>query len=226
MDRTVIQQLAMGAFLHDVGKIKIPESILNKKGKLTPVEFEQMKKHVNYSIEIISNTPGLSPLSLEVAALHHEKLNGEGYPNNKKSSEISQYGRMIAICDVFDALTANRVYKDGYSAIKAFNILQKLAANNQLDIELVNLFIKCMGVYPVGTLVKLESNQLAIVEGRNQNSPTQPLVRSFYSVERNRYVMAKDIDLSKGSDNIISAVRADDFNLDMNKIIHFLLIQG
>jgi len=226
IDKTIIQQLAIGAFLLDVGKIKIPDSILNKPGKLTPLELEKMKKHVDHSMDIISSTPGLSPLSLEVAALHHEKLNGEGYPHKKKSADISQYGRMISICDIFDALTANRVYKDSYSPIKAFNILQKLAANNQLDVELVNLFIKCMGVYPVGSLVKLGSNQLAIVEGRNQNNPTKPLVRIFYSVDKNSYVMTKDIDLSKGKDSIVGAVRADDFNLDMNKIIQYLLMLG
>ena len=226
IDKTIIQQLVIGAFLHDVGKIKIPDAILNKPGKLTPFEFEQMKRHINHSIDLITNISGLSPLSIEVASLHHEKLNGNGYPDNKKSAEISHYGRMITICDIFDALTTNRIYKDSYSPIKAFNILQKLASNNQLDVELVNLFIKCMGVYPVGSLVKLDSNKLAIVEGRNQNSPTQPLVRSFYSVGNKRYVMTKDIDLSKGNDKIISAVRADDFNLDMNKIIHHLLMQA
>jgi HD-GYP domain-containing protein (c-di-GMP phosphodiesterase class II) len=224
IDKTIIQQLVIGSFLHDVGKIKIPNEILNKPGKLTPFEFEKMKMHIDYSIKLINDISGLSPLSIEVAALHHEKLNGDGYPNHKRSPDISQYARMITICDIFDALTTNRIYKDSYSPIKAFNILQKLAENNKLDIKLVNLFIKCMGVYPVGSLVRLDSNQLAIVEGRNQNSPTQPLVRSFYNVGNKRYVMIKDIDLSKGKDKIISAARADDFNLDMNRIIHHLLM--
>ena len=185
-----------------------------------------MKTHVNHSIEIIARTPNISEISLEVAALHHEKLNGTGYPYQVKQEEISQYGRMITICDIFDALTADRVYKEGYTHIKAFNILLKLGQDGHLDIELINKFIKCIGVYPVGSLVELDSNKLAIVEGRNQDNPVNPKVRSFYSVEHHHYVMTEDIDLSQEKDFIIKGVRANDFSLDMNKIVEFLLMQG
>jgi HD-GYP domain-containing protein (c-di-GMP phosphodiesterase class II) len=226
IEKPIVQQLSVGAFLHDVGKIMVPEKILNKPGKLTDNEFTTMKTHVNHSIEIIQNTPGISELSLEVAALHHEKLNGGGYPFNIAGDEISTYGRMISICDIFDALTANRCYKDGYSHIKAFSILRSLAESNHLDQRLVNLFIKCMGVYPVGSLVELNSNKLAIVEQRNNEDPTNPKVRSFYNSKQNNYVMTEDIDLAKNNDFIVKGVRADDFDLDMNKIIEFLLMEG
>ena len=226
LDRHIVQQLAIGAFLHDVGKIMIPEEVLNKPGRLTEQEFALMKTHVAHSIDVIRATPGISELSLEVAALHHEKLDGMGYPYNIPGDQISKYGRMIAICDIFDALTAHRCYKDGYSHVKAFNILRSLADKNHLDNALVNQFIKCMGVYPVGSLVELNSNRIAIVEQRNTEDPTSPKVRSFYSTAYNRYVMAEDIDLSKDSDFIVKGVRADDFDLDMNKIIEFLLMEG
>jgi len=226
VEKSIVQELSIGAFLHDVGKIMVPDSVLNKPGKLTEEEFSIMKTHVNHSIDIIKKTPGISPLSLEVAALHHEKLDGNGYPFNKPANEISSYGRMITICDIFDALTAHRCYKEGYSHIKAFSILRSLAAKEHLDKRLVDLFIKCMGVYPVGSLVELSSNKLAIVEQRNQEDPTNPKVRSFYSAELNRYVMAQDIDLAKNDDYIVKGVRADDFDLDMNKIIEFLLMDG
>ncbi|MEW6989144.1 HD-GYP domain-containing protein [Colwelliaceae bacterium 6441] len=226
IEKAIIQQLSIGAFLHDVGKIMIPEKVLNKPGKLTDAEFTTMKTHVNHSIEIIQNTPGISELSLEVAALHHEKLDGAGYPYNIKAKDISSYGRMIAICDIFDALTAHRCYKNGYSHIKAFSILRNLADKNHLDKRLVDQFIKCMGVYPVGSLVELNSNKVAIVEQKNESDPTNPKVRSFYNAEQNHYIMAKDIDLSKDNDFIVKGVRADDFDLDMNKIIEFLLMEG
>ena len=226
IDKQVVQQLSIGAFLHDVGKIMIPDEILNKPGKLTPDEFTRMKSHVNHSIDIISKTPGVSELSLEIAALHHEKLNGKGYPFQLKAKEITQYGRMISICDIFDALSADRVYKEGYTHLKSFKILRKLAADTHLDETLVNQFIKCMGVYPVGSLVKLNSNKLAIVEGRNQDNPVNPKVRSFYSVEHHHYVMAEDIDLSTHDDFIVKGVRANDFDLNMNKIVEFLMMQG
>lgn len=226
IEKPIVQQLSVGAFLHDVGKIMVPEKILNKPGKLTDDEFTTMKTHVNHSIDIIQSTPGISELSLEVAALHHEKLDGNGYPFNIPGEKISTYGRMISICDIFDALTANRCYKSGYSHIKAFSILRSLAESNHLDQRLVNLFIKCMGVYPVGSLVELNSNKVAIVEQRNLEDPTNPKVRSFYNSKQNNYVMTEDIDLAKHNDFIVKGVRADDFDLDMNKIIEFLLMEG
>ena len=221
------KELSVGAFLHDIGKIMIPDEILNKPGKLTDDEFEIMKTHVNHSIEIIENTPGISKISLEVAALHHEKLDGKGYPYNLPSEKISEYGRMITICDIFDALTANRVYKDGMPQVKAFAILLNMAENNMLDARLVNLFIKCIGVYPVGSLVQLNSNQLAVVEARNPNDPVRPKVKAFYSVNQGNFLETKHIDLAKGdNDYIEKGVRADDFNLDMNRILEFLLLEG
>ena len=216
----------MGAFLHDIGKIKIPDKVLNKPGKLTDEEFSVMKTHANHSIDIIKKTPGINKLSLEVAALHHEKLNGEGYPFQVQGEDISQYGRMIAICDIFDALTANRVYKEGFTHNKAFSILRELSKNNHLDVTLVDQFIQCVGVYPIGSLVQLESKKLAIVEQRNNNSPIKPKVRSFYSVNLHQYENTQDIDLTDTDDFIVKSVRAEEFDLDMNTIIDMLLMEG
>ncbi|WP_448565542.1 HD-GYP domain-containing protein [Thalassotalea ganghwensis] len=226
IEKSIIQDLAIGAFLHDVGKIMVPEEILNKPGKLTEEEFTVMKTHVNHSIDIIEATEGISPLSLEVARLHHEKLDGSGYPFSVPGKDISTYGRMITICDIFDALTAHRCYKDGYSHMKAFSILKNLADSGHLDTRLVNLFINCMGIFPVGSLVELKSNKLAIVEKRNVDVPTKPKVKVFYSPKHHHYVEAKQIDLAKSNDTIIKGVRADEFDLDMNKIIDFLLTEA
>lgn len=226
IERAIIQQLAIGAFLHDVGKIKVPEQILNKVGKLTKNEYRIMQGHVNHSIDIIQAIPDMSAISLEVAALNHERLDGSGYPLKLKQDNISNYGAMIAICDVFDALTADRCYKLSYSHSKAFSILRNLASAGKLMPRLVDLFIKCLGVYPVGTLVELNSHHLAIVERRNQDDPINPKVRRFYNLEKQCYIMAKDIDLTKEADFIIRAVKAKDFDLDMNRIIEFLLMEG
>jgi HD-GYP domain-containing protein (c-di-GMP phosphodiesterase class II) len=226
LDQDTTHQLSIGAFLHDVGKIKIPDKILNKPGKLSEKEFEIMKSHVKHSVKIIKTTSGISELSLSVAALHHEKLDGNGYPLKLTADKISRYGRMITICDIFDALTANRVYKDGYTHIKAFGILRNLAKKNHLDARLVDLFIKCIGIYPIGSLVELGSNRLALVEGKNHNDPIRPKVRAFYDTKKHHYVMTKDIDLSNEEDFILQAVKANDFRLDMNKIIDFLMMEG
>ena len=226
ISKKVVQHLSIGAFLHDVGKIMIPDEILNKPGKLTEEEFAIMKTHASHSIDIIRKTPGISKLSLEVAALHHEKLNGHGYPHQVKGEDISKFGRMIAICDIFDALTATRVYKEGFTHMKAFSILRELVKENHLDSELVEQFINCVGAFPVGSLVQLNSRKLAVVEQRNTEDPTNPTVRSFYSVKLRHYLNTQDIDLSKSDDFIVKGVRADDFDLDMKTITEMLLMEG
>jgi len=226
MSKKVVHHLCIGAFLHDIGKIKIPDEILNKPGKLTAEEFTIMKTHANHSIDIIKKTPGISKLSLEVAALHHEKLNGEGYPFQVEGNNIHKYGRMIAICDIFDALTAHRCYKEGFSHNKAFAILRELVENNHLDSKLIEQFIHCVGVFPIGTLVQLESKKLAVVEQRNSNDLTKPKVRSFYSVKLNQYLNTQDIDLTETDDYIVKSVKAEDFDLNMNTIIEMLLMEG
>lgn len=226
IDKIITQELAIGAFLHDIGKIKVANQILNKAGKLTKLEYRIMQRHVNHSIDIMESTPGISTLSLEVAALHHERLDGSGYPLKLTHENISNYGSMIAICDVFDALTADRCYKNSYSHIQAFRILRNLAQAGKLMPRLVDLFIKCLGVYPVGTLVELNSHRLAIVESRNQDDPVNPKVRCFYNIAKQHYTMAKNIDLAIEDDFIIRGVKANNFNLDMNRIVEFLLMQG
>jgi HD-GYP domain-containing protein (c-di-GMP phosphodiesterase class II) len=226
LERNIIEQLSIGAFLHDIGKIKIPDEILNKPGKLTDDEFTIMKTHANHSIDIIKATPGISALSLEVATLHHEKLNGCGYPFQVKGDDISRYGRMISICDIFDALTATRVYKEGFSHGKSFAILRELANQEQLDRKLVDQFIKCVGIFPVGTLVQLESNKLALVKVRNDTDPLNPQVHSFYHVEQKHFLDKQEIDLSITKDRIVKGVRAEEFDLDMKQIIDMLLMEG
>ncbi|TQV84491.1 HD-GYP domain-containing protein [Aliikangiella coralliicola] len=227
LKKSLINELAVGAFLHDVGKIKIPDKILNKPGKLTPEEFEEIKKHAVHSKNIVDQTNGISDLSRAIVANHHEKLDGTGYPRGLKSEQLSKYDRMITICDIYDALTADRVYKDGMAQIRAFAILRELASNGQLDAPLVDQFIRCLGVYPVGSLVKLSSEKLAIVESRNADNPTRPKVKAFFSLRNNVFTMAKEIDLSVAeNEQIERGVRAGDFDLDMNKITEFLLMQG
>jgi len=225
-DKKIIQELSVGAFLHDIGKIKISEEVLNKPGKLTDEEFTVMKTHVNHSIEIIEQIEGISDLSLEIAALHHEKLNGKGYPFGVSGDKISKYGRMIAICDIFDALTATRVYKKGFTHPKAFSILRELGKQEHLDKVLIDQFIRCIGVFPIGSLVQLESKKLAIVDQRNTDDPTNPKVRSFYSVSLKQYEDTQNIDLTDTEDYIVKGVRAEDFNIDMDTIVEMLLMEG
>lgn len=218
-----VRDLAVGGFLHDVGKIRVPDEVLNKPGRLTDEEFDVMKMHVTHSIDIIMDTEDVPQTSLEVAALHHEKLSGLGYPIGLSGDDITKFGRMITICDVFDALCANRCYKEGLPQVKAFTILREMANNGDLDKKLVDEFIRCMGVYPVGSLVLLSSKHLAVVEGKTPGDPTHPKVNVFYDLENKKFENPVHIDLAKVSnDEIVKCTRPDDFDLDMGSIMDFL----
>ncbi len=227
IDKATVYQMTLGAFLHDVGKVVVPDNILDKPGKLTDEEFFIMKTHANHSADILKKTKGVSQLSYEVAAYHHEKLDGNGYPFKLKADKISKYCRMMSICDIFDALTSDRCYKKGSCHYKAFIILRNLANNhNHLDIELVEEFIKAIGAYPVGSLVQLSSNRVAIVERRNKSDSLRPGVRLFFNCEENEYQETEELDLSSSDDYIVKGVKASDFDLDMDDVIEFLIKQA
>ncbi|MGL4219311.1 MAG: HD-GYP domain-containing protein, partial [Shewanella sp.] len=123
LDRSMLREMAVGGILHDIGKIKVDNKVLHKPGKLTPEEFEHMKLHQVYALEIMSETKGLSQISKDVCLMHHEKLDGRGYPRGLKGDEIPLHGRMSCIVDIFDALTATRCYKEAMSPAAAFKIL-------------------------------------------------------------------------------------------------------
>lgn len=227
IDKAIAQEMALGAFLHDVGKIMVPDNILNKPGKLTDDEFYIMKTHANHTVDIFEKNREFSRLSYEVAAYHHEKIDGTGYPFKIKGNKLSKYCRMMSICDIFDALTADRCYKESFPRGKAFSILRSLAKDNHhLDSELVEHFINAIGEYPIGSLVQLNSNKIAIVERKNTLDSLRPGVRSFFNCENNEYQKSEEIDLSMDDDFIVKGVKPSDFDLDMDKVIEFLIKQA
>lgn len=147
LERNVLKELTLGGLLHDVGKIMTPDEVLNKPGKLTDEEFGVMRQHVVHSYDILSNTAGITPTMLEVAANHHERLDGTGYPQRLKGDQLSLYTRMSGIVDVYDAVTADRVYKQGMQPTQAFRVLLK-GIDQHFDAELVTKFIKCLTSSP------------------------------------------------------------------------------
>ncbi|WP_394222168.1 HD-GYP domain-containing protein [Alteromonas gracilis] len=214
MSEEEVQDLSYAGFLHDLGKIKIPDDILHKPGRLTDSEMEIMKGHVKHGVDYLNETD-IAPLLIQTISEHHERLDGLGYPAGKKGKDISQAGRMLAIADMYDALTADRVYKAGMSSQKAFSILIS-DAPSRLDQSLVMQFIKCLGVYPVGSLVLLSNEKLAMVV-EQKDSPLTPLVKVFYSVRNSHYLTPKDIDLSVDKAiSIAKAVVASDYKIDVN----------
>ena len=217
IEKDIIEQLTTGALLHDIGKIKIPDEILNKPGRFTDDEFKIMKMHSLFSKEILEEA-GLKGIAVDIAGMHHERLDGKGYPFGKKGDEISQYVRMASIVDVYDALTAERVYKAGMEPIKAFKIL-KDGCPDSFDPVLLTKFIQCIGIHPVGTLVKLSSQKVGLVTESNPAAPLKPVVKTFYSAKHSRYTQIQDIDLSskKTSDSLEAAVKPKEYNIDLER---------
>ncbi|MNF75187.1 Cyclic di-GMP phosphodiesterase response regulator RpfG [compost metagenome] len=220
LERNVLKELTLGGLLHDVGKIMTPDEVLNKPGKLTDEEFGVMRQHVVHSYDILSNTAGITPTMLEVAANHHERLDGTGYPQRLKGDQLSLYTRMSGIVDVYDAVTADRVYKQGMQPTQAFRILLK-GINQHFDAELVTKFIKCMGVYPVGTLVQLSNQRLAVVMQRNEQQPLKPLVKVIYHATQRHYLEVQWLDLARngGQESIESTVDPKEFGINLANFV-------
>lgn len=217
IERDIIVELTTGALLHDIGKIKIPDEVLNKPGRFSDDEFKIMQNHALYSKQILEEA-GLTGIAVDIAGLHHERLDGKGYPFAKKGDEISQYVRMASIVDVYDALTAERVYKAGMEPIKAFKIL-KDGCPDSFDGELLTKFIQCIGIHPVGTLVRLSSQKVGLVTQSNPETPLKPVVKTFYSAKHGRYTEMQDINLAnkKTTDKLESTVKPTDYNIDLER---------
>lgn len=219
LDPDHIQHMAIGAMLHDIGKTKVPDHILHKPEKLTEEEFAVMKKHPLDSRLILEKTPGISELAIETAAHHHEKIDGSGYPYGLSKDEISLHGRMLAIVDVYDAITADRCYHRRLTPTEAMRRLLQSTATH-LDESLTHQFIKSVGVYPVGTLVCMESGKMGVVMDSKLENRLTPLVRIFYHYKNRQYLPIEDIDLSKkqGVDRIVKTENPRNFNIDVHRL--------
>jgi len=189
-----INTLGLGALLHDVGNIKVPEHILNKPGKLTNDEFTLMKAHAFLGYELLKNN-NLPPEALDIVLNHHERVGGQGYPNGKREKEISYFARIVAIIDVYDALTSDKPYSDGLSPRVALNKLYNLAPNN-FSQELIEAFIKFMGIYPIGSVVELNTGHTAVVIANNEKNRLKPIVGLVLNRKQEPYETVRLLNLS------------------------------
>jgi putative nucleotidyltransferase with HDIG domain len=198
MNPETIHEAGMGGMLHDLGKMRVPDHILNKPGKLTEAEFAVMKDHVVLGAEVLRRTPGISRTVLQVAEEHHERYEGTGYPKRERGAEISQLGRMAAIVDVYDAITSNRIYHKGMEPSAALTRLFEWS-DHHFDPDLVQRFIQAIGIYPVGSLVRLDSGRLAVVVEQGSQGLLAPVVRVVHDPRLGRQVRPHDLDLSNPS---------------------------
>ncbi|GMM83618.1 HD-GYP domain-containing protein [Pseudoalteromonas sp. MTN2-4] len=219
-----IQQLALGAMLHDVGHTKLPQGIINKTENLNELEFKALKKHVVQSLGLVKGESGISPLVMDMILNHHERVDGSGYPRGLSGSKISKPARMMAIVDVYDAMTSERPHQNGEEPIHALRYL--LANKHQFDAQLVQKFIKCLGVHPVGTIVRLTNDRLALVLEGNKQSPMKPKVKVFYNTKHKHHITGKDLDLHAVEDEIkvVASVRPSDYELNLSRLLRSHLL--
>lgn len=176
VEEPLLHQLGVGTLLHDIGKTKVPLEILNKPGKYEDHEFEIMKQHVMRGAEVLSGTTGLTDNFLKPALEHHERVDGTGYPYRRQKSELSQSGMMAAVVDIYDAITSDRCYHKAKPAHEALQFLYLISQKGHLEHTLVQRFIQVVGVYPVGSIVRLNTGEVAIVTRINRQSPLEPVI--------------------------------------------------
>src|SRR6185503_15775017 len=196
LDQPQIELLGYVGLLQDVGKVRLPKTLLEKRGRLTPEEFEQAKLHVSYSVEILRATAGI-PLELpRLAVLHHERYDGSGYPNRLGGSHIGMTGGIAAIADTYDAMTVQRPHMDPVAPSAAISNLYKWRGVF-FDPGLVEQFIRFIGIFPVGSLVELNSGEVGVVISQNPEERLKPRVMVIRDAKGIELRPQKLLDLSR-----------------------------
>ena len=207
LDREMIRLAGIGGLLHDTGKMKVPNEILNKPGRLTEHEFAKMRTHPEEGWKILKDIEGMEAIPLDITLHHHERMDGTGYPHKLPGSEISRMAQMAAVVDVYDAITSDRCYHVGMPATEGLRKLWEWSKFH-FNPELVQAFMRTVGIYPVGTLVRLESGRLGVVLEQNEGSLLQPKLKVVFSTKSNTYITPTIVDLARpmgmgGADKIM-----------------------
>lgn len=179
--RADLKRIGLGALLHDLGKIEVPISILNKPGKLTDEEFKEIKKHPQAGYDIAKKRELTDASSALIILQHHERINGKGYPNGLKGNEIHKYSKIAAVADVYDALVADRPYRAAFQPHIALEIIE--ASGDEFELFILKEFMKHIAAYPIGTVVGLSNGLIGVVVHNTVGFPTRPKVRVFCDKE-------------------------------------------
>ena len=190
-----LQELGLTGLLFDIGKVKLPPDLLTKPGKLTDDEFALVKKHVDFGVEILSQSPGVSDRVIDGVRNHHERHDGHGYPNGVRGGDIPIFARVIAIVDCFDAITSVRPYREAISAHHAIRQMYEWR-DTEFQAQLYEQFIQCLGVYPTGTIVELSTGEVAIVVAQNRTRRLRPRVMLILDEEKVAFKRNSILDLS------------------------------
>ncbi len=202
----MLVRMAGGALLLDIGKTQLPVELLTYPGPLDARQTAMVQRHVEMSLEILRSSGQTSPEALDMVRAHHERVDGSGYPRGLQGAEIPLLGRVAAIVDTFDAMTSDRPYRKGISRHDALQQLYALR-DRLFQAELVERFIQCMGVYPIGSLVELSSGEIAVVQAQNRTRQLLPRVLVITTPDKQIDRRFRELDLMLEADREIGAVR-------------------
>lgn len=194
-DDETARQISTGALMHDLGKMRVSPGVLSKPGPLTTEEFAEMKQHVEFGAEQLSDFGWLSDVSMTVVMQHHERIDGSGYPFGLKGDGLGEIGRMSAVADVYDALISNRCYKQAWGPTHTLGKVLEWSPDHFGE-EVAHQFVRCVGIYPVGTLVRLSSGMIAVVVEQDETHLLRPRVRIVFNERNGRYPLLEDVDLA------------------------------
>ncbi len=217
-------ELGMGAALHDIGKVRIPLEIMNKQSELDAREYAIMQQHPVLGQGILANTPGISDEMIGIAAYHHETVGGEGYPGGLRRDEIPVYARIVAIVDAYDAMTTYRPYRTQSSSYDSLKQLYELRGV-RYDETLVEQFIQCLGIYPVGCVVELQSGEVGVVVSNHKSRRLKPKILMILSKDKHRLTPPRVVDLKvmtqqdAGAYVIKSVLGPDAFKINVRQYI-------
>jgi HD-GYP domain-containing protein (c-di-GMP phosphodiesterase class II) len=215
-----LHHVGLCGMMHDMGKMKIPLEILNKPGKFTSEELKIMQGHTTLGWKLLMASPGMYGGAIDVAHTHHEKLDGTGYPRQLKAEQITPYARIVAIADMYDAITSDRIYQNGRTHLEAISILTKNSGSH-LDSLLTIKFIECLGIYPPGSVVELNTGEVGIVVEVNPKAKIRPkiilLLDEHKQPRQERLIdLSKlDLDASGHAYSIRKTERPDTYNVDV-----------
>ncbi|MGM3389694.1 HD-GYP domain-containing protein [Stutzerimonas stutzeri] len=216
LDEATAREAGLAGLLHDVGKMAMPSAVLNKPGSLTDDEFAIMRSHPERGHALLAAAENLPASVLDVCLHHHEKFDGTGYPHRLKGEEISLFARMGAVCDVYDAITSNRPYKTAWNP--ADSVARMAQWSGHFDTRIFHAFVRSVGIYPLGSLVRLESGRLGVVIEQHEDRLTEPVVRVFFSSKTRMQIQPQDLDLSRRNPGDRIVGREDPVQWGFNKL--------